>query len=81
VKVKLLYFAALRDLLNCSEEELEDDVSSLQQLRDLLSARGGEWQRLGSGNTLAAINQEMAHGNSSINDGDEVAFFPPVTGG
>jgi molybdopterin synthase sulfur carrier subunit len=81
VTVNLLYFAALRDVLGRAEEQLVGEFTNLQQLREHLALRGGEWQRLVGGTTLAAINQEMAHNDSPLNDGDEVAFFPPVTGG
>ena len=49
----------------------------------MLVARGGAWERelAPSKPVRAAVNQAMAHGGSAIADGDEVAFFPPVTGG
>jgi molybdopterin synthase sulfur carrier subunit len=58
-------------------------VATLAGLRSHLAARGGAWQ-----NALAeprllrmALNQEMAQAAAAIRHGDEVAFFPPVTGG
>jgi molybdopterin synthase sulfur carrier subunit len=48
-----------------------------------LVARGGEWNKaLAPGSPVrAAVNQAVAAGNTPVADGDEVAFFPPVTGG
>ncbi|MDD2990999.1 MAG: MoaD/ThiS family protein, partial [Zoogloea sp.] len=44
--------------------------------------RGGAWEALGEGrNVRAAINQEMVGPESALADRDEIAFFPPVTGG
>jgi molybdopterin synthase sulfur carrier subunit len=58
-------------------------VRDLEGLRALLIARGGAWREelAPSKPVRAAINQAMAHGDSPLADGDEVAFFPPVTGG
>ena len=55
----------------------------LEGLRALLVARGGEWaQQLAPDRPVrAAVNQAMAAGDMPISDGDEIAFFPPVTGG
>ena len=59
------------------------EIRDLEGLRALLVARGGPWERelAPSRPVRAAVNQAMAHGDSQIADGDEVAFFPPVTGG
>ncbi|MDM3871885.1 molybdopterin converting factor subunit 1 [Porticoccus sp. W117] len=81
--IELKYFAALRDQLNCDGEQLTlEDVSTVAELRELLAERGGVWaQQLLDGRNLAAVNQQMATADTAVNDGDEVAFFPPVTGG
>jgi molybdopterin synthase sulfur carrier subunit len=52
-------------------------------LRAALVERGGAWaQELAAVRPIrAAVNQEMASGETPVADGDEVAFFPPVTGG
>jgi molybdopterin synthase sulfur carrier subunit len=85
VKVKLLYFAALREQLGRPGEELElpRGVSTVGALREQLRARGGEWARVFAANRAvrAAVNQDMAQPQAPIKPGDEVAFFPPVTGG
>ncbi|TRZ64045.1 MAG: molybdopterin converting factor subunit 1 [Rhodocyclaceae bacterium] len=82
--VKLLYFANLREALGTSGEEiaLPSDVSDVAALKAFLAARGVAWQALTQSRSLrAAVNQRMAGPDSVIADGDEVAFFPPVTGG
>lgn len=83
--ITVLYFARLREALGLGSEtiELPQGVRSLDALRAHLAARGGVWaEELASGRTLrAAVNQNMANGDQPIADGDEIAFFPPVTGG
>jgi len=83
--VTVLYFARLRETLGRSSEQvaLPASVRDLEGLRALLVARGGTWeQELAPGKPVrAAVNQTMAVGDAPIADGDEVAFFPPVTGG
>lgn len=83
--VTVLYFARLREELGRSSEQivLPAAVRDLEGLRAHLVARGGEWeQQLAPGRPVrAAVNQAMAAGDMPISDGDEIAFFPPVTGG
>jgi sulfur-carrier protein len=83
--VTILYFARLREALGRGSEQLAlpAAVRDLEGLRALLVARGGAWeQELAPGKPVrAAVNQAMAVGDMPIADGDEVAFFPPVTGG
>jgi len=83
--VTVLYFARLREALGQGSEQLAlpADVRNLEGLRALLVARGGAWeQELAPGKPVrAAVNQSMAVGDVPLSDGDEVAFFPPVTGG
>lgn len=81
--MKILFFGRLREMLNCSELEIHDiEIQTLAQLRMLLAERGEKWQEfLLKGNALAAINQAMALETDTVTTSDEVAFFPPVTGG
>ena len=83
--IKVLYFARLREALGTGSEEiaLPQSVSTLAGLRGLLLARGGAWSEelAATRRVRAAVNQTMADGDTAIADGDEVAFFPPVTGG
>ena len=85
MKVKILYLASLREQLGKAGEDLEisPSASTVAGLRALLMARGGPWQSaLAQGRALrVAVNQEMAQPTTSVKPGDEVAFFPPVTGG
>jgi molybdopterin synthase sulfur carrier subunit len=83
--VTVLYFARLREALGTASEQLAlpPAVRDLEGLRALLVARGGAWEKeLAPGKAVrAAVNQAMAGGDVPVADGDEVAFFPPVTGG
>ena len=83
--VKVLYFARLKESLKYSIEELElpADVRDVATLKRHLAARGGVWQEVFTGKQLVrgAINHALVADDATINDGDEVAFFPPVTGG
>jgi molybdopterin synthase sulfur carrier subunit len=85
VKVTLLFFAALRERLGRPREELElpAGVTTVGALRDHLRARGGEWANVFAPNRAvrAAVNQDMAQPAAILKAGDEIAFFPPVTGG
>jgi molybdopterin synthase sulfur carrier subunit len=83
MKVKVLYFAGLREQLGTSGEDLEVSPTTVAGLRSQLMGRGGAWQSaLAQGRALrVAVNQEMAQPTTPVNAGDEIAFFPPVTGG
>lgn len=83
--VKLLYFARLREDLGTGAEEiaLPQDVTTVAALRTHLQSRGGAWaSALAQGKAVrVAVNQTMVQNTSSIGPDDEIAFFPPVTGG
>jgi sulfur-carrier protein len=85
VKVKLLFFAGLREQLGTSGEEIElpAGISTVAGLRAHLKARGGAYEKAFSEKSLVrmAVNQDMVPLGTPIKGGDEVAFFPPVTGG
>jgi molybdopterin synthase sulfur carrier subunit len=85
VKVKVLYFASLRERLGTPLEEVEipDAASTVAGLRMHLMKRGGAWTEVLADMKVVrvAVNHDMAAANAPLNPGDEVAFFPPVTGG
>jgi molybdopterin synthase sulfur carrier subunit len=83
--ITVLYFARLREALGTGAEQiaLPPEVRTLDGLRSLLIARGDAWaDALGPGRPIrVAVNQDMAAADTPIAEGDEIAFFPPVTGG
>ncbi len=85
MKVKVLYFASIREKLGKGAEEIElpAGIATVAGLRAHLQARGGAWAEALADSRLlrTAINQDMAPPAAAIKPGDEVAFFPPVTGG
>ena len=85
MKVRILYFASVREKLGRDREEIDlpPGVASIAALRAHLRARGGAWADALAEEKLlrTAVNQDMAPPAAPIKAGDEVAFFPPVTGG
>lgn len=81
--IRILYFASLRERLGLGHESLDHCPASVGALRAELAARGGVWAEVfgAAQPVLAAVNQEMAGAEQGLGDGDEVGFFPPVTGG
>lgn len=76
MSIKVRYFASLKELLGRSEEQIE--FTNIKTVLDV-------WQRSNNtplpDNTLVALNMDYVSLTSEVHDGDEVAFFPPVTGG
>ncbi|EEX31760.1 MULTISPECIES: molybdopterin synthase sulfur carrier subunit [Vibrio] len=80
--IKVLFFAQTRELVDTDELELEARFETVEALRADLATREGKWDlALEPGKLLAAVNQSIVAFEHPLNDGDEVAFFPPVTGG
>lgn len=82
MSVKILYFAGLKEALGRAGENVDPpaDVATVGALRDWLVVQGRE--KLATAKNLrCAVNQEMAGLDAAIKEGDEIAFFPPVTGG
>ena len=85
MKVRVLYFASVRERLGKDVEEIElpAGVSTVAALRSHLRGRGGLYENAFSEKSLlrAAVNQDMVPPSAAVKAGDEIAFFPPVTGG
>ena len=82
--VEVLFFARLREQLGCASQQVELAAgnSTLDLLSQQLMAQGPQWaEALGADNILCAVNQDLIDGDCALHDGDEIAFFPPVTGG
>jgi len=81
--INVLFFARYRELLGCDRLELawQDDWRSVADIRDHLVRRGEPWTVLSEPTIMCAINQNMCQLDSSVAAGDELAFFPLVTGG
>jgi molybdopterin synthase sulfur carrier subunit len=85
MSVRLLYFARLREDMGIAQEmyELPAEVGNVRSLRARLVARGGASAlALGEGKAVrVSVNQDLARDDTPVKAGDEIAFFPPVTGG
>ena len=82
MSVKILYFASLKEALGLAGEsvELPAGVTTVGALRDWLVGQGRD--KLATAKNLrCAVNQDMAGLDAAVREGDEIAFFPPVTGG
>lgn len=83
--VTILYFASIKELLGLAREsvELPPGIRHVGALAASLRGRGEVWaDALRGGPALkVAVNQSMTTLDALIKDGDEIAFFPPVTGG
>ncbi len=79
------YFASVRESLGRDLDKLElpAGVTTIAGLIDhLIKKYGSNWQGvLGERSLMIALNHEMVDRSASLTDGDEVGFFPPVTGG
>jgi sulfur-carrier protein len=82
--ITVLFFAGLREAVGTASETLvlPVEVKTIADLRAHLAARGEQWQALATAKNLrVALNQDMVPLSTVVKDGDEIAFFPPVTGG
>lgn len=85
MNINILYFARIKESVNYSSEniDLPDEVATVTALKNYLALRGENWANLFNGKQVvrAAINHALVDDLAEIKAGDEVAFFPPVTGG
>lgn len=79
--VQVLYFARFRETLGLDSETVEGAFATVDALREHLALRGGVWEVLAEQNLMCARNEELCKPDEPLTAGDEVAFFPPVTGG
>lgn len=82
--MKILFFASLRERLQCDQETISDitGITTVQDIINKLAQRGSPWdEAFQNGKFLVSINQEMSNLSSVVSHDDEIAFFPPVTGG
>jgi len=81
VRVKVLFFGQLKDIVGRAEESLEmEDGSVLQSLFDHYSRQFPKLEKM-SGSIVMALNQQFSERSAALSPGDEVAFLPPVSGG
>ncbi len=85
MSVKILYFASMRDHMLRGQDivDLPEDVKTIRELKDYLSEQDPKLKE--AFETMprlrCSVNQDLGSDKSRVGDGDEVAFFPPVTGG
>jgi molybdopterin converting factor subunit 1 len=83
--ITVLFFARIREQLGVDRLSLplSDTGLTVAQLRQqLIAAHGGDWGKvLTANNIIKSVNQTVSDDTQVLVDGDEVAFFPPVTGG
>ena len=83
--INILYFARIKESLGVGQESIAVpmEANDVADLTAWLRQRGAAWQtELAPGKALrVAVNQVMVGMDAAITDGDEVAYFPPVTGG
>jgi molybdopterin synthase sulfur carrier subunit len=82
--LNILYFASLKEALGQAEETISaTEFSTVENLINTLSERGEQWAGalLHNTNLQIAVNHDIASRDTPLSSGDEIAFFPPVTGG
>lgn len=83
-ELRVLFFASLADQLKCRSLAIpfpDSDLSAADLRNTLLEQHGETWNALRSDQLRCAVNQEIVKMDHPLKPGDEIAFFPPVTGG
>lgn len=85
--LNVVFFGHLKEVVKTDTLEIDisqanQQINTVEKLRHLLQQKGEIWcEYLAYGKALVAVNQEMSSDETTIKEGDEIAFFPPVTGG
>lgn len=81
--IHVVFLAQLREQLGSNGVQIDSsNAKSIGELKQYLISQHPEWAEfLGNKKLLIALNHEYARGDFPLKSGDEVAFFPPVTGG
>lgn len=80
--IRILFFGQTRDLVGTDSLTLEANFKDAESIRQHLITLGDKWAlALEDGKLLVALNHTIAPLDSPVKSGDEIAFFPPVTGG
>nr|WP_136250094.1 molybdopterin converting factor subunit 1 [Ningiella ruwaisensis] len=80
--INIKFFADFRERAGVASLKLEQSgETTVASLVETLLEQNNDFEFLSSKNVLIAVNQTLSASDAKINDGDEVAFFPPVTGG
>ncbi|MGE8150654.1 MoaD/ThiS family protein [Pseudomonas vancouverensis] len=80
MKLTVKFFARYREALGVDAVKVEGDFATIDDVRALLAARDGA-EVLSEQNLMCARNEDLCQLDEPVSDGDEVAFFPTVTGG
>lgn len=80
--IRIKFFAYLRETLGVSDMQFEgQEGMSIADVKQSLISKGAPWDMLQQEELLCALNQEICGEDTTVKIGDELAFFPPVTGG
>lgn len=80
--INIVFFAALKEKLNCEALTLSSvNIQNVEQVMEKILEQHPNWQNAFSQTVLIAVNHNMVDKSHPVSSGDEIAFFPPVTGG
>ncbi|MBK5439661.1 molybdopterin converting factor subunit 1 [Pseudomonas sp. TH32] len=80
MSINVLFFARYREAVDLDSLEVEGEFATVEAVRQALAADPG-FEVLNETGLMCARNEELCSLDEPLVDGDEVAFFPPVTGG